>query len=58
MVVTTSGDLMYDQKALYIKAQRCTPMAVGAHVILWWCAVSGCQLWVLVGAPVCGLSAL
>ena len=33
-------------------------MAVGAHAVVWGSAVSGCQLWVFVGAPVYGLSAL
>ena len=27
-------------------------MTVGAHAVVWGSAMSGCQLWVLVGAPV------
>ena len=27
-------------------------MTVGAHAVVWGSATSGCQLWVLVGAPV------
>ena len=33
-------------------------MTVGAHAIVWGSAMSGCQLWVLVGALVYGLSDL
>ena len=27
-------------------------MTVGAHAVVWGSAMSGCQFWVLVGAPV------
>ena len=33
-------------------------MTVGAHAVVWGSAMSGCQLWVLVGALVYRLSAL
>ena len=33
-------------------------MTVGAHAVVWGSAMSGCQLWVLVGALVYGLSTL
>ena len=33
-------------------------MTVGAHAVEWGSAMSGCQLWVLVGALVYSLSAL
>ena len=33
-------------------------MTVGAHAVVWGSAMSGCQLWVLAGALVYGLSTL
>ena len=33
-------------------------MIGGAHAVVWGSAMSGCQLWVLVGALVYGLSTL
>ena len=54
----TYGDLKCALQTLHIKAERCIPMTVGAYAVEWGSAMSGCQLWVLVGALVQSLSAL
>ena len=52
------GDLKCALQTLHIKVERCIPMTVGAYAVEWGSAMSGCQLWVLVGALVYGLGAL